>query len=292
VQNRTWQNRRTNAVLTAFILVLSILMISPFVLMLSTSLQSMGELRGENIKLIPEKPLFSNYPEAMKRGNWGRYFFNTALVTVLAVVISLIINSVAGYSFARLNFRGRDALFVFSLIGFMIPQHVTMIPVFLILKSVPFAGGNNIFGSGGTGWIDTYMGLLAPYIAHSFGVFLFRQFYLNFPTSLDDAARIDGLGPVGRYTQIYIPLSKPIIASLIALKATHVWNEYTWPLILTQSDEMKTIQLALQHFQGADETAWTLLMAATTIVLIPLLIIFISVQRYFISGVVTSGIKG
>ena len=285
-------DRAENLFITFLIAVLAILVVAPFVLMISTSLQSMSELRGENIRIIPEKPMFSNYPEAMQLGNWGRYFFNTIFITTLAVIFSLIINSTAGYSFARLNFRGRDMLFFFSLIGFMIPQHVTMIPVFLILKSVPFAGGNNIFGQGGTGWLDTYMGLLSPYLAHSFGVFLFRQYYLNFPSSLDDATKIDGLGPIARYFQIYLPQSKPIIASLIALKSTHVWNEYTWPLILTYSDKMKTLQLALQNFQGADETEWTLLMAATTIVLIPLLIIFLLVQKYFVAGIITSGIKG
>jgi multiple sugar transport system permease protein len=210
----------------------------------------------------------------------------------VAVVVSLIINSIAGFAFARLEFKGRNILFFLTLIGLMVPQQVTMIPVFLILKHIPLAGGNNIWGEGGLGWIDSYMGLIIPNIAGSFGVFMCRQFYMNFPKALDDAARIDGLTDLKTYLYIYLPLSKPVLATLTILKTTSVWNEYTWPLIITVSDKMKTVQLALSLFRDETTTQWHLMMAATTLIVLPLALIFLAAQKYFVQGIATTGIKG
>lgn len=270
----------------------SALMLFPFILMIAASFKTMGEILSPEFAFFPREIKWSNYVEAMTRGNWPRYFFNTVYITALAVIISLLINSLAGYAFSRLNFKGRNFLFIVTLIGLMIPPQVNMLPVFVILKYIPFAGGNNFLGQNGTGWLNTYMGLLAPYIAGSFGVFLFRQFFLSFPGALDDAAKIDGLGRIRAFFHIYVPLSTPVMASLIALKATHTWNEYTWPLIIIQSDEMKTVQLALTMFKDETTVEWNLLMAATTLTVIPLVAIFLSVQKYFIQGIVTAGIKG
>ncbi len=269
-----------------------ILMIYPFLIMLSTSLKTTGEIRSGEFHLIPRQFVFSNYAEAMTRGNWPRYFFNSFYITVLAVIISLVINSLAGYAFARLRFRGRNVLFIITLIGIMVPPQVTMLPVYIILKYIPLAGGNNLLGQGGLGWIDSHMGLLAPYIAGSFGVFLFRQFFLNFPQALDDAAKIDGLNRLQAFYKIYVPLSVAVFASLIALKATFTWNEYTWPLIVLTTDKLYTVQLALSKFRDEISVEWNLLMSATTLIILPLLITFLAVQRYFISGIVTTGIKG
>ncbi|KIL37166.1 ABC transporter permease [Gordoniibacillus kamchatkensis] len=277
---------------SAVMLVLSLVMLIPFGMMVLTSLKTMGEIQAPKFVFIPEHLSLSNYVQAMQRGQWGRYFFNSFYVTAITVIVSLLINSIAGYSFARLHFKGRDLLFLISLIGLMIPPQVTMIPVFLILKHVPFAGGNDWMGQGGLGWINSYMGLIAPYVAGSFGVFLFRQFYLNFPKDLDDAAKMDGLTAVKTYWHIYVPLSKPIFATLVALKATQSWNEYTWPLIVTNSDAMKTVQLALTLFRDETQVQWNLLMAATTLIVLPLMIVFLFAQKHFIEGIVTSGIKG
>jgi multiple sugar transport system permease protein len=269
-----------------------ILMIYPFLIMLSTSLKTIGEIRSAEFHLIPRQFMFANYAVAMTRGNWPRYFFNSFYITVLAVIISLAINSLAGYAFARLRFRGRNVLFIITLIGIMVPPQVTMLPVYIILKYIPLAGGNNLLGQGGLGWIDSHMGLLAPYIAGSFGVFLFRQFFLNFPQALDDAAKIDGLNRLQAFYKIYMPLSGAVFASLIALKATFTWNEYTWPLIVLTTDKLYTVQLALSKFRDEISVEWNLLMSATTLIILPLLITFLAVQRYFISGIVTTGIKG
>ncbi len=286
------ENTRNRTLIFAVMLILSLVMLVPFGLMVLTSFKTMGEIQSPRFIFIPEQWSLTNYIEAMKRGDWLQYFKNSLFVTFVTVAVSLMLNSVAGYSFARLRFKGRDLLFLISLIGLMIPPQVTMVPVFLILKHIPFAGGNDWTGQGGIGWINSYMGLIAPYVAGSFGVFLFRQFYLNFPKDLDDAAKMDGLNAVKTFLYVYVPLSKPIFATLVALKATSSWNEYTWPLIVTNSDAMKTVQLALTLFRDENQVQWNLLMSATTLICLPLIIVFLFAQKYFIEGIVTSGIKG
>jgi multiple sugar transport system permease protein len=283
---------KTRYTLSAVMLLLSLLMLIPFAMMVTTSFKTMGEIQSSHFVFIPKQLSLVNYVQAMKRGNWPHYFWNSIFVTTVTVVVSLLLNSVAGYSFGRLRFKGRDALFVISLIGLMIPPQVTMVPVFLILRHIPFSGGNDWLGEGGIGWINSYMGLIAPYVAGSFGVFLFRQFYLNFPRDLDDAAKVDGLGAFRTYLYVYTPLSKPIFATLVALKATQAWNEYTWPLIVTNDDTLKTVQLALSMFRDETQVQWNLLMAATTLIILPLMIVFLFSQKYFIDGMITSGIKG
>lgn len=285
-------NRTFAIPVSIVLLLLSLVMLFPFFLMILTSLKTMDDILSPRFVWFPEKLDWSNYTEALQRGNWGRYFFNTFYVTSVTVLISLAINSLAGYAFAKLRFKGRDTLFIISLIGLMIPPQVTMIPVFLLLKHIPFAGGNNWLGQGGLGWIDSYNGLIAPYVAGTFGVFLFRQFFLQIPKELDEAAIMDGMGRLRAFWHIYVPLSKPVFATLIAIKATSSWNEYTWPLVITNSDNMKTVQLALSMFRDEHQVQWDLLMAATTLIVIPLILIFLFTQKYFIEGIVTTGIKG
>lgn len=276
-----------------FISGLLFLVLMPFFLMILTSLKSLPEILSPRFRILPEKWLFSNYVQAMKRGDWPRYLLNSLFVTCTTVFISLIINSLAGYGFARISFKGRDTLFFLALIGMMAPSQVTMIPVFIILKNFPLLGGNNLFGAGGTGLINTYAGLILPYIAGPFGVFLCRQFYLNFPMSMDDAARIDGCSRITAYFRIYLPLSKPILATLAVLKATQTWNDYMWPLIMINKESMMTAQVAVvTKFTSEVSVQWQLLMAATTIIILPLFILFLFTQKYFVEGIVTTGIKG
>lgn len=285
-------SRLANSILVAVLVVISFLMVFPFILMLSTSLKSMAELQRPVFSIIPEALRFENYPKAMARGDWALYFWNSIYVTAWTVVLSLLFNSMAGFAFARLEFRFRESLFIISLIGLMIPPQVNMLPIYVILKYIPFAGGNDWLGRGGLGWLNSYWGLIAPYVAGSFGVFLFRQYYLTFPRALDDAAVIDGMSARQRFLYIYLPLSKPVMASLVALKATATWNEYTWPLIITMTTEMRTVQLALSLYKDEYTIEWELLMAATAVAIIPLLIVFFCAQRYFVEGIVTTGIKG
>jgi multiple sugar transport system permease protein len=275
-----------------FIYSVSAIFVLPFALMLSTSFKTMGEIQSPRFSLLPNHFLISNYVEALQAGNWPTYFFNSVFVTTVTVFFGIMIMSMAGYAFARLRFKGSNMLFLFSLIGMMIPDQVIMIPVFIKIKTIPFFGGNDLLGQGGTGWINTYWGLVIPHLAHPFGMFLFRQFFLGFPTALDDAAKIDGCSRLVAFFRIYIPLSLPVFATVALLKGANNWNQYTWPLIITNTDEMKTVQLALSLFKNESGMQWNYIMASTTLIAIPVLFLFIVLQKYYIQGIVTSGIKG
>ena len=270
----------------------ALLFFAPMFIVFTTAFKSPSELRVAEFTLLPVEWAVSNFPKAFSTGMWGRYFFNSFLVTSLAVVGSLFLNSLAGYSFARLRFRFKDVIFMLFLIGIMVPPQSIIIPQFIIMRSIPLAGGNGLLGTGGTGWLDTYWALLIPRLSGSFGIFMCRQFYLGFPNALDDAARIDGVGPFQTYLRIYVPMSGPILAALAILKAVHTWNDFFFPLIMTSSDEMQTVQLALANFRGEFATEWELLLAATTVSLLPLVALFLGAQKHFVRGIVTQGLKG
>lgn len=275
-----------------FILVLCLIMAFPLWMTISVSLQTMSEVYSADPVIFPSQPQWSNYAEAMSVGNWPRYLLNSLIITVLTVGISLVINSMSGYVFARIPFRFRETLFALILVGMMIPPQITLVPVFSMLRAVPFAGGNNWLGQGGTGLLNTYAGLIIPYIAGSFGVFLCRQFYKGFPNELDDAALIDGCGRFGQFVRIYLPLSGPVLASLSVLKFTGTWNEYTWPLVMTTSDSMKTVQIALTMYRDEAEIKWNLLMAATLVSSSLIYVVFLFAQKHFVSGLLAGSVKG
>lgn len=264
----------------------------PFVIMVFTAFKSPGELQQPYFTLLPKEFTLDNFVGAMTTGDWPRYFFNSTWITVVTVVFSLFLNSMAAYAFSRLEFPGKNLLFAFSLIALMIPEQVIMIPVFLRLKTIPFLGGNNLWGAGGTGLLNTYPGLIIPFVAHPFGVFLCRQAFMTFPKSLDEAAILDGCSRFRIFWNMYLPLSTPTLVTLGLLKAVTTWNQYTWPLILTNSDEMRTVQLALSNFSTEFTTNWGYVMAATTLIILPVMILFLSLQKYYVSGIVASGIKG
>ncbi len=288
----TVNDRRFRIVSRLFVLLLCLVMGFPLLMTISVSLQTMNEVYSPDLILVPEKLQFVNYSTAMHNGNWLNYFKNSVVITVITVVISLVINAMSGFVFARIPFRGREPLFMLILIGMMIPAQVTLIPVFLLIRSVPFTGGNNWLGQGGVGLMNSYAGLIIPYIAGSFGVFLCRQFYMGFPKELDDAARIDGCGRLSQFIKIYLPLSGPVLASLSVLKFTGTWNEYTWPLVMTSGDTMKTVQLALATFRNEGEVFWNQLMAATLVSGIPIYLLFFFAQKYFVQGLLAGSVKG
>jgi multiple sugar transport system permease protein len=174
----------------------------------------------------------------------------------------------------------------------MIPFQMLLIPLFIILKSWPLAGGNNILGAGGTGLIDTLAGLTVPNTISAFGIFLMRQFSKTLPSELADAARIDGCSEAKIFWQIMLPLMKPAVTTLAIFAFQGSWNDFTWPLIITMSERTRTLQLGLQTFQNQFFTEWGLLMAGTTITILPLITIFVIGQRYFIQGIALTGTKG
>ncbi|MDY4191782.1 MAG: carbohydrate ABC transporter permease [Oscillospiraceae bacterium] len=287
------EKRRERAsywVRSVIFLLISLLMITPLILMVLTSLKTGEEASAAGFQLFPAKPQFQNYLAVLTGSNWPLYLWNSVFVTVVTTAVSLVFNLLAGFAFSRLNFPLRKPLFYSVLIGLMVPMQVNLIPIFMILKSIPLLGGNNLLGQGGTGAVNTLLGIMLPGMAGAFGIFLSRQFYMGFPRALDEAARIDGAGCWRIFFSIYLPLSKPLLASLGVIKITSVWNDYIWPLICTYSEEVRTVQLALGMLKST-MVKWEQLMAAATIVALPLIIVFLSAQRFFVEGIVTSGIK-
>jgi len=261
-----------------FLSLLGVTMILPFIWMISTSLKEAGEVFAYPPKWIPDKLLFSNYVQAWNAVPFGRFFINSIIVSVCVTFGQVLTSSFAAYAFARLEFPGRDKLFLAYLATMMIPGQVTMIPVFILLKTI--------------GWIDTYYALILPGIFTAYGTFMLRQFFLTIPKDLEESATIDGCSKFGIYWRIILPLSKPALATLGTFVFLGAWNDFMWPLIVTNSMEMKTLPIGLASFQGLYTTDWSLLMAASVIVLAPVLLIYIFNQRFFTKGIVMSGIKG
>jgi multiple sugar transport system permease protein len=270
----------------------SAVMLLPLVFMLLTSFKGDEEFSLGANTLLPLSWHFENYVRALTTADWGLYFKNSIIVTVVTVGGSLFFNLLAGYTFGRMTFRGRDAIFILLLVGLMVPAQVTVIPQFLILKSIPLFGGNDLFGHGGNGWLNTYYALIIPELSGSFGIFLARQFYLQFPKALDDAAQIDGAGPFLSFLRIYLPQSGPLIATLGIFKTVSIWNDFFHPLIYTNSESMRTIQLGLQVFNGQYQIQYNLLMAATVVVSLPLALMFFVFQKQFIKSLISSSVKG
>ena len=280
----------TRAVNFILISTLALLALTPFVLMITGSLKSVTEINASRFALFPKVPQFSNYVTAFQHRPWGRWFMNSAYVTLTTTVVSVLLNAMAGYAFARLDFNGRKLMFYSVLLALLVPDQLTILPRFIIIRRFPLAGGNSIMGQGGYGLVNSFAGLMLPLFAGAFGIFLCRQFFLNFPKSLDDAAEIDGCGAGRTFFQIYVPNSQALLVSLGILKATYAWNDYMWPLTVVQSERMMTVQLGLALFR--DETiSWEQLLAATAVVMAPLIVLFVLAQNRVVGGLVTTGVK-
>jgi multiple sugar transport system permease protein len=210
---------------------------------------------------------------------------NSALVTLVVLVSNLVVCSLAGYAFARIRFLGRGALFVTLMATLMVPFQVTMIPVFLIVK---WFGDNVADGLG----IDHIGALMLPNLATAFGIFFLRQFFQTIPVELEEAARVDGTSRLGVLLKIVLPLSLPAMSTLAALTVLTSWNDFLWPLIVITSQDQMTIPLGLSYFQGAHRVKWPLLMAANVMSLLPMLLVFIGAQKYFVQSVASTGLKG
>ena len=264
----------------------------PFLWMISISLTPAADVFAWPPRLVPRHLRWENYAEVLGRLNFARYAVNSLIVAGAATASVLVFDSLAGYAFAKLRFPGRNVLFAFILATVMIPVQVTMIPIFIMFRSAPLVGGNDLFGAGGTGLIDTYPGLIVPWMATTFGTYLMREFFSMLPGELTDAARIDGCSELGIFARIYLPLAKPALATVGILSFTEVWNNFLWPIIMTTSPGMRTLQLALSAFKGQYFTEWHLLMAATVITCLPVFLIYLVGQRYFVQGIALTGFKG
>jgi multiple sugar transport system permease protein len=217
----------------------------------------------------------------LSSGSFPRWFLNSIIVALLVCFGNLFFDSLAGYAFARLRFPGRNLIFFTVLGTMMVPAAMTLIPVYIILVKMP-----------GGAWINTYQGLTVPFMVSAFGIFLMRQFFMSLPVELEEAARVDGLSRFGIYWRIALPLSKPALATLGILQFQGNWDSFLMPSFIASTDNMLTLPVGLQHYSFQFTTFWPQVMAGSMIVIIPILILYIFAQRFFIEGIASSGVKG
>lgn len=290
-QERHWYQSVLTVSLFFILIGLTICTLFPFLWMVSTSFKADTEIFKWPPLLLPREWTIEHYFDALVTARLFRYLMNSVMVTGVVILGVVTFCAMAGYAFARLQFRGRNLLFLCILATIMIPSDVTLIPRFLVIKFMPLAGGNSILGVGGKGWVDTYYGLIVPGWASVFGIFLLRQFFVTLPRDLDDAARIDGCSEFGIFWKIALPLCKPALITLTIFTLLGAWNAFMWPLIVIQSDELKTIQLGLAMFQQRTYTDVGPLMAGASLATFPVVLIFLILQRYFVRGIVMTGLK-
>ncbi|WP_418275368.1 carbohydrate ABC transporter permease [Isoptericola jiangsuensis] len=283
--------RRNSIILHVLLMIGALTMLVPFVWMIFTSVKSPSELAQFPPTFFPQEWHWSNYAEALDAAPFDVYFRNSFIIATGHTLITLVIGSMAGYALARIRFRGREIVFLSLVAMLMIPTYTKIVPQFLIVKFMPLFGGNDILGQGGSGWLNTWWALIIPGGLSATSIFLFRQFYLSLPKELEEAARIDGMGEFRIFAQIYTPLIKPAIATVGLLTFQDSWNNFLWPLLVTTTDELRVIQVGLAVFQQLDNTSWHYLMAGTTLATVPMVLLFIMTQKYFIQGFTNSGIK-
>lgn len=271
---------RTETVFIHLLLVAGafVLMI-PLAWMISTSLKNLGSVTTLPPEWIPRRFYWTNYADIFRLVPFGRYIWNTSFITLLDVMGKILSCSLVAFSFARLRWRGREVVFLIMLATMMLPPQVTMIPQFVVFKHL--------------GLIDTIVPLVLPnWLGGPFLTFLLRQFFMTLPLDLDDAARIDGASIFGIYWRIVLPLSKPALAAVAIFMFNGSWNDFFGPLIYLHSREKYTIALGLRSFQDQNYTEWHLLMAASLVAMLPVVLIFFFAQKYFIQGIVFTGVKG
>jgi len=277
-RRRRWERIGIYAVLIAG----AVTMLAPFLWMISASLKSPGEVFSYQkpwwYDWVPTSFVWENYVKAWRVVPFARFYLNSVLVVFLTTVGQVATSALSAYAFARLRFPGRDKIFFAYLATMMIPGAVTMIPVFILLRTL--------------GWIDSYKAVVLPAIFSAYGTFMLRQFFLTLPKDLEDAAKIDGCGYFGIFWKILLPLSKPALATLTTFTFMGSWMNFMWPLIVLNSHEKFTLPVGLAYFQSLHHTDWTLLMAGSLMMILPILVLFIFNQRYFVEGIKLTGIKG
>lgn len=252
--------------------------IAPFVWMVLGSFKSEGELRQSPPTWWPQDPSWDNYTQLFSRLDFDTYFFNSTVVTVTVTAGNLLFCSMLGYALAMLEFKGKRLIFVMVMATLMIPGVVTFVPLFVLVANA--------------GLIDSLPGLILPFLVTPFGVFLMRQYILGLPRDLLDAGRVDGAGELRIFSRIFLPLCSPALATLGILTFLGSWNNFLWPLVVAQSEEKYTLPVALALYSiGQNSTQYGLLLAGATVVVLPVLAVFLLFQRRLIEGIATTGIK-
>lgn len=264
-------------VLHAALVTGAVLAVAPLLWMVSASFMPTGEANTYPPRLVPTAPTLDHYRELFARQHLARYAFNSAVIALLVTGISLLINSMAGYAFAKFRFRGRDGVFRFLLGALVIPTQVAMLPLFLMLKQL--------------GLINTYWGVIVPTMATIFGIFLVRQFAFSIPDSLLDAARIDGASEFRIYRSIVLPVIRPILVTLAIFTFMTAWNDFMWPLIVLTDSSMYTLPVALGNLSGEYVEDTELMMAGSVLTILPVMLVFVWLQRFYVAGVTAGSVK-
>ncbi len=279
-----WQSQRVRKTVFAFfwylfLTVTALAVMLPFIWMISTSLKGAKEVFTYPPSWLPKDWRWQNYVDAWNGAMFGRYFFNSVFIAVAVTLGQVVTCSMAAYAFARMRFKGKDLLFALFLSTTMISTQVTLVPSYLVMKTL--------------GWIDSYKALIVPFLTSPFAIFIMRQSFMTIPRELEEAARLDGCGRVRFLVQMLLPLSKPVIAAQALFAFMGNWNSYMWPLIITTSKELRTLQIGLRYFVNQEGgTQWGLFMAAAVLVSVPVIIIYFTVQKQFVEGIATTGLKG
>jgi multiple sugar transport system permease protein len=256
----------------------ALIILLPLVWTFAASFKSYGEMFGNPYGFWPKQWVWKNYADVFAAIPFHLYFFNTLKITAVCTIGTIITSAGAAYAFARLKFPGRDFLFMGYLATLMIPRQITLVPTFLIMRWL--------------GLLDNHLSLILPGLFSAYGTFLLRQFFMGIPYELEEAATIDGCGYLRRFFQVILPLSKPALATLGIFTLMAQWNDFLYPMIFLNSEDNRTLVLGLAIFRGDVDVQWNLLMAAVVMSNVPIVIAFLSAQRFFVEGIATSGLKG
>jgi len=268
------------AALYLFLVLAGAVFALPFLWMVSTSLKPVSELYSVTPRFIPSQIRWQNYADTLAALPFPRFYLNSIIMTLGRVLGQVLLCSMAAFAFARLRFPGRDVLFVILLGALMVPEPMTIIPNFVLLKTL--------------GWLDTYTGLIVPSLFSAFGTFLLRQFFLGVPQEFQEAAILEGANPLQVYWHIFMPLSRSAVTAFALLVTVWSWKDFLWPLIITSKTDMLVLSVGIALFQGqyAGQTNMAYMMAAATMTMVPLVLIFLLAQRQLIEGIALSGLKG
>jgi len=269
---------KRSVVVHAALIVGSVITLFPLFWMLSASFMNAGEATTYPPHFIPHAATLDEYRQLFVRLSVGRAFFSSTVIAVVTTLFSLLFNSMAGYAFARLRFGGRDRLFSLLLAGLVIPAQVGMLPLFLMMRSLHL--------------VNTYWGVIIPSLASVFGIFLIRQFMLSVPQDLLEAARIDGAGEMRIYWSVVMPLARPILATLAIFTFMTTWNDFMWPLIVLSDQSRYTLPVSIASLVGEHAQDVELMMAGSVVTVLPVLILFLALQRYYIAGLMVGSVKG
>ncbi|MBH0155403.1 MULTISPECIES: carbohydrate ABC transporter permease [Fictibacillus] len=264
--------------LYVILVVYAIITVIPFLWALSSSFKTLGEIVSGSINFIPKDFTLDNYKQIFTREPlFGRWLFNSLFIATIGTLLNLLFNSMAGYALARLSFPGKKSIFLMILAVLMIPFQVTLIPNFLILKEL--------------GWLNSYQGMIIPGAVNATFIFMMRQFFINFPKEVEEAAAIDGLGRFGTFFRIVLPLAKPALAAQTIFVFMAFWNDFMRPLIILSDQDMFTLPLGLNSFKGQFISFWNYIMAASMVFTLPIIVLYAFFNRYFVKGIKFTGDK-